>query len=386
MSLAETTSPSLPHAPGRSAADWPGWAVYLGVSWTWCIGMFLPVLLVRDYGIWSFVAFAVPNVLGAAAMGWVIRSAEGSERFASAHREAGWAFSLVTVLFQAYFIGWICRAGGNSLAVISGAFGGLLILMLLLMRVGFGLERWLALAAALVSWAMLAIVLRYRLSLGLQWPGGREGSPAELASLAAACGLGFALCPYLDRTFHLARQHLTPGAAKAAFGVGFGVVFLSMILFTLAYSDLIGLSRLREGIVAAILAHLVVQTAFTSAAHAAVMPSWKAATAVVVAAAGVLAAAALLPSIFVTASGEEFGYRLFMGFYGLVAPAYVWLCALPSRGGRPARRQWVAFAVAVVAAAPYYWMAFIERQMVWAAGGVAIVLLARVLVARVPRP
>ena len=26
--------------------DWLGWAIFLGMSWTWCIGMFLPVLLV----------------------------------------------------------------------------------------------------------------------------------------------------------------------------------------------------------------------------------------------------------------------------------------------------------------------------------------------------
>jgi hypothetical protein len=47
-----------------------GWANYLGMSWTWCIGMFLPVLLVRDYGIGAWWIFAIPNVVGAAAMGW----------------------------------------------------------------------------------------------------------------------------------------------------------------------------------------------------------------------------------------------------------------------------------------------------------------------------
>ena len=30
------------------------WAIYLGMSWTWCIGMFLPVLLIRDFGPLSF--------------------------------------------------------------------------------------------------------------------------------------------------------------------------------------------------------------------------------------------------------------------------------------------------------------------------------------------
>ena len=43
------------------------WAIYLGASWTWCIGMFLPVLLVREYGAWAWVVFAVPNVISCAA-------------------------------------------------------------------------------------------------------------------------------------------------------------------------------------------------------------------------------------------------------------------------------------------------------------------------------
>ena len=369
-------------AATRSTIDWPGWAVYLGSSWTWCIGMFLPVLLVRDYGIWSFVAFAAPNVIGAAAMGWVMRSGAHSRRFLQDHRVAVPTFSIVTILFQAFFIGWLCRAGGNSVPVIGGAFGGLLILMLLLLRAGYGMERWLALLAALVSWAMGVIVLKYRLNLGLHWPAGRDGTPVELAALAAACGLGFLLCPYLDRTFHFARGQLSPAGAKAAFGVGFGVVFFSMILFTLAYSDLIGFGHLRDAILAAIIIHLIVQTAFTAAAHAALVQSWVAVLAVVAATAAAFFFAAVGPSIAWLPAGEEFGYRAFMAFYGLIAPAYVWLCAIPFRAGRPTRRQGIALVVAIVAAAPFYWMAFIERQMPWAAGGVAIVLLAKVLAPR----
>src|SRR3954467_2802578 len=66
-----------------------GWALFLGVSWTWCIGMFLPVLLVRGYRMWGWVVFAIPNVVGAAMMGWVLREPSASERLAWAHRGAG---------------------------------------------------------------------------------------------------------------------------------------------------------------------------------------------------------------------------------------------------------------------------------------------------------
>src|ERR1051325_4731620 len=72
MSVLDYRSGSADQAESKTNGHWFGWAIYLGMSWTWCIGMFLPVLLVRDYGVWASVVFAVPNVLGAAAMGWVL--------------------------------------------------------------------------------------------------------------------------------------------------------------------------------------------------------------------------------------------------------------------------------------------------------------------------
>ena len=74
-----------PVLPAQSSRSWILWAIYLASSWTWCIGMFLPVLLVRDYGIWGWIVFAVPNVLGAAAMGWVLRSRSSSRHILIAH-------------------------------------------------------------------------------------------------------------------------------------------------------------------------------------------------------------------------------------------------------------------------------------------------------------
>ena len=97
------------------------WAAYLGASWTWCIGMYLPVLLVRDYGVWGWVVFAVPNVIGAAAMGWVLRSPEQSARITAAHQRACRAFSLATIAFQVYFAGWFVRANSPLAAVGSAA-------------------------------------------------------------------------------------------------------------------------------------------------------------------------------------------------------------------------------------------------------------------------
>ena len=90
---------------GRSGG-WLSWAIYLAMSWTWCIGMYLPVILVRDYGAWAWVIFAIPNVIGAAAMGWVLKDHD-SQSMVFAHGRAIKFFSLVTAAFQIFFAMWM---------------------------------------------------------------------------------------------------------------------------------------------------------------------------------------------------------------------------------------------------------------------------------------
>ena len=57
----------------------------------------------------GWVVFAVPNVVGAAAMGWVLRDAAASERVTADHPTACAAFSAVTILFQIMFVGGVVR-------------------------------------------------------------------------------------------------------------------------------------------------------------------------------------------------------------------------------------------------------------------------------------
>ena len=38
------------------------------MSWTWCIGMFLPVLIMQSWVSSAVITFAVPNILASAAM------------------------------------------------------------------------------------------------------------------------------------------------------------------------------------------------------------------------------------------------------------------------------------------------------------------------------
>ena len=83
------------------------WGAYLACSWTWCIGMFLPALLLRDMGWAGFLIFAIPNVLGAAAMGWVLTSRSDSVRFVEKHASAIEWFSIITLGFHLFWILWL---------------------------------------------------------------------------------------------------------------------------------------------------------------------------------------------------------------------------------------------------------------------------------------
>src|SRR5690606_32922674 len=128
-----------------------GWAAYLACSWTWCIGMFLPVLLVRDFGVWAFAVFAVPNVLGAAAMGWVLRDGSAAAALRERHRAATELFSVVTILFQWFFLAAFIAPSAPVVDFGVGIAGALAIVAAMLALLGGGRRRvWQLHAAAFV--------------------------------------------------------------------------------------------------------------------------------------------------------------------------------------------------------------------------------------------
>ncbi len=205
--------------------------------------MFLPVLLVRDFGPWAWAVFAIPNVIGAAAMGRVLRDAEASREITDAHTEACTAFSAVTILFQVTFVGWIGRLlVGNWAAVL---MLGTVALTLAISQRGRRAE-W-AMAAGLFVFSVVAFAVA--LSSGREmilagFPTRWDEESTALPYLAMVCMLGFGLCPYLDLTFHKARQATSPAAGLGAFIFGFGGPFLLMLVFTLWYARLLApLSR-----------------------------------------------------------------------------------------------------------------------------------------------
>ena len=80
------------------------WGLYCACSWTWCIGMFLPVLLIERFGWKGFLAFAIPNILGCSAMGFFRRRHQPT---LMAHARMLTLFSLTTIAYQVFFATWL---------------------------------------------------------------------------------------------------------------------------------------------------------------------------------------------------------------------------------------------------------------------------------------
>ena len=123
--MTETNSTNALSKAGR-VPGWNvvGWSIYLAMSWTWCIGMFLPVLIMRELGFVGVITFAAPNILGAAALAWVIRDGDQSRAMIRDHRRACVWFSLVTIVYHSFFAAWMIRkiAGPNAGAEVVAVF------------------------------------------------------------------------------------------------------------------------------------------------------------------------------------------------------------------------------------------------------------------------
>lgn len=395
-----TDGPTLHYQPDPATENPLPWAMFLGASWTWVIGMFLPVLLVRDHGLWGWVAFAVPNVVGAAAMGWTLRDAEASEQFVRRHAGACYAFSLVTIAYHVFFAMWMVQ----RLCPFGLSFGGLIALVLFLIVSLLPARnelRWAGAIAVLgisaIAWWMLqrqgvleVPSVQPARDVGL----GGTGSLGALWLVPAFVG-GFGLCPYLDLTFHRARQHTSPAGGRFAFGVGFGVVFCSMIFFTLMYArwlapvvDGLDVNELTSTILAV---HLIAQSAFTVAVHVRELPG----RAEFVDPRGARASRMMFSFVLIGAAlvggfasrphqilGHDYGeavYWCFLGFYGLVFPGYLWIHGFPGRdfGSRPTQRSLIVLMVMVAIAFPAYWMGFVEGRSMWLIPGFSVLIASR---------
>jgi hypothetical protein len=308
-------------------------------------------------------------------MAWVLPDAEASRKLVSEHRSACEAFSLVTLAFNLFFLlAWVCY-------FFKIDFLGWLLLLAILAFFVFGrAHELLAPAFVLIASCVLGLRLWSIGAIPHLPPPVKAIATTDLACLAPVCLFGFALCPYLDLTFHHARQSNGPTAGRVAFAVGFGVFFLAAILFTLAYSGWVvypGVFIIPLAFAAPLAFYLSIQLLLKVAMHLhAIKPSMRARTILLSGSAIiVLASWCNAHNAFDNFSGISTGeqiYLCFLSFYGLVFPAYVWICIF----GKRSRFIWLA---AVLITSPMYWMGFIERQMFWLLPGVAIVFAARFL-------
>ncbi len=396
-----TSTPNQPPAPHIDLATRASplavmlWAIYLACSWTWCIGMCMPVLLERDFGWLGFAVFAIPNCIGAAALGWVLATPEAAARFAMTHRAAARAFSLVTIAYQAYFLGLLLTFFPPIYAAL---LAGLFLLALAPWAAARSIGRVLRLAIATYAISLAAAaVLAFR--GGLVWESPTLDPVATgLIWLAPISLFGFALCPYLDLTFLRARASLPPAPGRAAFTIGFGVFFAAMILLTFLARGPLQAGFSAEAILLALAipyaVHAVCQLAFTIGLHTReLLPETAPSGArlglgLVLPLAAFGAFAALGPPVF-GLDFREVGYRVFLAAYGLVFPTYVWLIAIPTRDGHrglvgPLGRKKLRVALfAIAIATPAFTMGFIARQEAYFIPGILVLVLSRLAL---PRP
>lgn len=374
------------------------WGAYLACSWTWCIGMFLPALLMRDMGWAGFLIFALPNIIGAAAMGWILPSRSASTRFVENHPAAIWWFSAITLAFHAYWIIWISNfirvafqlpthfiAGGFVLIAAFGLFS----------RGALRRARAPHLAVALITFSLGVLIATFCT------PDVKEANAAlfsaSTTSLAPLWMLpvmlfGFLLCPYLDATFHHARQQLdTQKNGRLGFTIGFVGLFSFMILLTTRYAGVIRgaldgtdfVPIASPWLATAILIHMLCQWIFTVRVHLdriGTLPGAQKKQPILIALAllsGVVGFLTIILPSYAGLTGGEIVYRLFMSAYGLGFPAYVLYRVLIKKTAPSA--LWIAIAVAT----PLFWMGFIERQSIWLIPGMGLLLLGALI--RLPK-
>jgi hypothetical protein len=360
------------------------------MSWTWCIGMFLPVILLRSVGIGGLLAMAIPNILGAAAMGFVMRDPERSREWVKNHEPACINFSLVTIVFHIFFASFLIRriAGPATGIGLGAALAGFWI-MLQWNKGGKFLAAGVAFLVTIA--AMLWEIHRGEIPY-MAHP--IPGAPTTLPPIGAlwlfpALTFGFLLTPYLDLTFHDARQSTTAAEGRAAFAIGFCIFFALMLTITTAYSGwLTGRfdRRLHSQLAILLSAHLIVHTALVITFHGEqlitrarrIRPQQYLFFGIAVITA-VLIGVPNPKNLNLGLSLGELIYLCFLGFYALIFPAYIYV-----RGKNP-RGTAFPWIMTLLLSAPLYALAFFGQNLIWFLPGTAVALATKYIFRAKPR-
>ena len=380
-----------------------GWAFYLACSWTWCIGMFLPVLLIRDYGPWGWAVFAVPNISGACAMAYVIKKSDTSKELVEKHKIACTVFSIVTIMFQIYFIGWLSTVSSRIFIIITG------VVFFLIYTLGSITDKNQRFNAFIIwTLSLICFMLFFYFvppeKIDLFKSGNLIHNTNALLYLTPVCFFGFLLCPYLDLTFHKARQSNSAGNSKIAFTTGFCFMFLLMILFTFFYARpmasviesipyfLKDRNKLPLAFIYPVIFYMLIQAGFTTALHcSSIFPMIKRQTRVISLLTILSIVVFLLPVIFngrptfLNLTINEIIYRSFMAFYSLIAPTYVFLFMITKNGKSVplTNRNLCVWIVVILLALPLYALAFLGTRWnleIFSLTGLAVALFSRILI------
>jgi hypothetical protein len=297
---------------------------YLACSWLWCLGGFFPLILGRDYGWPALAVFIIFNVGGAMAVGFYFKLRAQQLNFERNHKPAIAIFSYVTIAYQLFFMAWL------------GATFGQPLLLAWVMCIAFVIYHS---KSVITYWALLF----YLLSIGLlisflssDWQpfdiSAKSSFPHALLPLA----IGFIFSPYLDITLH--RAYKSSDHPKLSFAIGFGVLFLSLVGFVFCYAGSLGDIFFNQTVPTAILypviGFLVVQTAFTIAAHSSELTTQQYLNPSLLA--GIIGMFSLVVVGVLTFVKdatipwgnlplEEIIYKMFLFFYSLVFPLYLLL-------------------------------------------------------------
>jgi len=369
-----------------------GWGLFCTSSWTWCIGMWLPLLLIDRWGWPGFWAFAIPNVLGCAAMGYVVGSRKRSEQLVEQHRGAMRWFSVFTIGFQLFWItalfavlDWL-QLGSSETFLILAVPG--LVLVLAGCIALLPSTAWLVLAGLLFLYMLGAFsAAGTHFIEQIRSTGTRE--PHELWGLLPLLTIGFLLSPYLDLTFHRARRE-TP--STHAFAV-FGLAFLFVLLFVTTY-DHIDPPNTRPLVLVLVLVFWFFQVVFTVGAHLRELLATNQAAPNRWGSTPWLIAVSLLPVPVVWVAWWLGGhhaedwlledtYLRFLAFYGLAVPAWVLAFMGPLRPAKRTRKSMMILAAAIIAALPFAEIGMIHSATWWLLGSVLIICATALLL---PRP
>mgnify|MGYP001319490153 CR=1 FL=1 len=232
-------------------------AVFLACSWFWCIGGFFPVILRQEFGDAAFPYFAAFNILGAAAFGFVWNEARRAA-FLRRMATAASLFSAVVVVFQAWFILWVC--------MLIGAVWPLAVFVAMLALTATVRRRAAGVALGLLA-ATAALFAYVAAQPAPDMPPVAAVQPFVHQILPLA--LGFFLAPYFDLTFHEAYRASPRPRLTFALGLGglFGAFLAGMYVATPTLAALASGAPEVTPALAAMIALLAAQTGFTAALH-----------------------------------------------------------------------------------------------------------------------